>query len=902
MPSVTQDGRSFLIDGRRVWLVSGRIPFARVPRESWAERIHAAKHMGLNAIESPVIWNRHEIRPGKFDFSGDNDLRHFVDLCAKAGMYVTLGLGPYIGSGWEFGGLPPWLAGTPIRTNSQSFLEATSRFIAAVAEQIKGWQVTAPGTGGPIVMLRCETGWTCGHDSIGDAYLGELTRYIRESGLNVPLVNSNNLWKSIEGQVDGWASADVTLATLRQLTAVRPAQPRVVIELPFASPSVWGREPTPASAPHVLLRRLAEITAAGGQFNLTSFCGGTNFGFTAGRLADGPDAVCTTSNAHGSILREDGELTPAYRVLRRLVLASSKFARVFSNLDPTFLPICVEPGGEACAVIHATGAQGGVAFVFGDEPHAAKPRLRSVPVLMGDGTSMSVPVTSNGVAWCFFGVTAGQRSRIDYTNLSALGMVGQAVVLFAPMGVEGVISVNGSPVEVLVPDDATPVIIDHEGLTLVVVNEEQTDRIYFTDDGVYLGVGGVRPDGTPMFPDGEKSCTFLGADGKRRTLHAPPPPKRTRVPRPAPGPWSQALVADYVDGSSARFAAISGQTDLTSLGCPVGYGWYRMTFTSDRPRHIHVAYPFAGDRLHFFSEGKSLGIMGLGPGAEPSLSLHIHKGEQSLVILAENAGRMSEGVHMGEPKGLLGPAMEVAPLRLAKPELEPGLPLDPLAFRAPIWDVAQGDTTAPDRITWRLPHKHKSPVLMTFSTLPETSLLVVNDKVIQVIDRSGPWRVLLEPELLGRSMNLIQVAVLGSANPERVRTVLAGSVKFEDATPSLLGEASIAFAKWEQAAPSAFSSKPARHPAGTPAWWRSSFDASPAHGRLWLEPLGMTKGQVYVNGRHLGRYFIATASGRRVPPQSRYLVPASWLKADGPNELVMFDEHGASPAKVRLVR
>jgi len=173
MPSVTHDGRSFMVDGKRVWLASGRIPYARVPRAQWADRIHAAKMAGLNCIETPIFWNRHETRPGRFDFVGENDLRHFVDLVGKAGMYCILGIGPYVGCDWDMGGLPAFLHEVPpregvriaYRTNNQQFLEACSRFIGAVADQIRGWQVTAPGTGGPIILLQCESEWTCGDDA-----------------------------------------------------------------------------------------------------------------------------------------------------------------------------------------------------------------------------------------------------------------------------------------------------------------------------------------------------------------------------------------------------------------------------------------------------------------------------------------------------------------------------------------------------------------------------------------------------------------------------------------------------------------------------------------------------------------------------------------------------------------
>ena len=97
-----------MIDGRRIWLVSGRVPYARLPRETWGDRIQAAKLAGLNCIETPVFWNRHEARPGRFDFTGDNDLRHFIDRVGKAGLFCILSIGPFIDSSWDFGGLPAW--------------------------------------------------------------------------------------------------------------------------------------------------------------------------------------------------------------------------------------------------------------------------------------------------------------------------------------------------------------------------------------------------------------------------------------------------------------------------------------------------------------------------------------------------------------------------------------------------------------------------------------------------------------------------------------------------------------------------------------------------------------------------------------------------------------------------
>ena len=38
-----------------------------------------------------------------------------------------------------------------------------------------------------------------------------------------------------------------------------------------------------------------------------------------------------------------------------------------------------------------------------------------------------------------------------------------------------------------------------------------------------------------------------------------------------------------------------------------------------------------------------------------------------------------------------------------------------------------------------------------------------------------------------------------------------------------------------------------------------------------------------------------------VGPQTRLYVPPSWLKPDGDNEIMLFDEHGFDPSRVRLI-
>jgi hypothetical protein len=84
---------------------------------------------------------------------------------------------------------------------------------------------------------------------------------------------------------------------------------------------------------------------------------------------------------------------------------------------------------------------------------------------------------------------------------------------------------------------------------------------------------------------------------------------------------------------------------------------------------------------------------------------------------------------------------------------------------------------------------------------------------------------------------------------------------------------------------------------GTPALYRTTFQAAPP-AAVGPHPIyratfsGLSRGSMWLNGHSLGRY------PEKIPINGLYL-PECWLKAEG-NTLLVFDETGASPAKVKL--
>jgi hypothetical protein len=324
-----------------------------------------------------------------------------------------------------------------------------------------------------------------------------------------------------------------------------------------------------------------------------------------------------------------------------------------------------------------------------------------------------------------------------------------------------------------------------------------------------------------------------------------------------------------------------------------------------------VLSPGSGDRLHMFLDGKEAGVLGVGPGAEGEAALSLKRTGHTLVVLAENLGRVSGGADLGNTPGLISHLWAVKPFAAGRPALKVGPPIDLLAWRSPLWEVHEGDTTAPDRLTWTLRHRRKTPLIVSVGAIPARGVVVLNDKPIAFLERGSQRQIILSEEQMGKGVATFQVALLQEpdeagepADIAALQKQVTSAVQFAEGVSSLTAKAEWAFARWEPPTDARFAraardgKTPTRN-AG-PTWWRATFDAGETPHSLHLDATGLTKGQLYVNGKHLCRYWVATGSGRAVPPQTRYFIPASWL-APGENTILLFDEHGGDPSRCRLV-
>ena len=87
------------------------------------------------------------------------------------------------------------------------------------------------------------------------------------------------------------------------------------------------------------------------------------------------------------------------------------------------------------------------------------------------------------------------------------------------------------------------------------------------------------------------------------------------------------------------------------------------------------------------------------------------------------------------------------------------------------------------------------------------------------------------------------------------------------------------------------------------AWYRSSFK-TPQGLKRGIEVLllyaGMNRGQAYVNGHNIGRYWMIK-DGNGEYSQGYYHIPKDWLKSEGEENLLVLGETlGASDPSVTI--
>ena len=142
-------------DGKPFYPVSGEFHYSRMDERRWEDELIKMRMGGVNIVSTYLFWNHMEEEEGVFDFTGRRDIRRFVSLCAKQGLYVILRVGPFDHGEVRNGGLPDWLYGKPfeVRTTHPEFLAYVRRLYAEIGRQVQGQFYR---DGGPIIGVQLD--------------------------------------------------------------------------------------------------------------------------------------------------------------------------------------------------------------------------------------------------------------------------------------------------------------------------------------------------------------------------------------------------------------------------------------------------------------------------------------------------------------------------------------------------------------------------------------------------------------------------------------------------------------------------------------------------------------------------------------------------------------------------
>ena len=180
VPEVTWDKYSLIIDGQRVCSVMGEVHYSRIPQAEWAEEVRKMKDGGVTVIACYVFWNHIEETEGVFDWSGQRNLRQFLEVCKQEQLPVVLRVGPFCHGEARCGGIPDWLfsKGCKMRSEDPVFLAYTERLYRQIFTQVQGLQWK---DGGPVMAMQFDNEYS-GHGS----YLMRLKQMAREIGFDLP--------------------------------------------------------------------------------------------------------------------------------------------------------------------------------------------------------------------------------------------------------------------------------------------------------------------------------------------------------------------------------------------------------------------------------------------------------------------------------------------------------------------------------------------------------------------------------------------------------------------------------------------------------------------------------------------------------------------------------------------
>ena len=894
MPPVTFDGKSFTIGTRRFLIVGARFEYSLCPPEEWENRLLAVKQQGFNTILISCPWFLHESTHGVFDFAGSLDVARCLDIAERVGLKVILRAGPSVGRPFDGGGLPNWLADHSeilIRERDPAFMDLVSRWYGALSKEVADKQADLEHEG-PLLAVQIEHEWTCGSIDDGRSYLDELIRLARERGFSVPAMMANNFWQDIDESIETWVGWDDLLANLRQVRSLQPDKPRIAV-LSHDDNYLYSNHSAKDSGLNGsdLMQRIGEVVATGGHPIIDDAVKGIHARGTAG--ADDNGSLATVSTAI-SLISETGEPTEHSGFVSRLISFCSNFPSLLADLDPNqqsaVLDLHGSPKDSGPAILGSHGDCGSITWAFrgGDR--------KECTILMGNGLRMPIYFGDAPLAWLVNDLDLNGGGRLDYVNVPPYALIKRSVlILQGPAKTSVHLSINGAPGEFMIPAEKTdggqPLCVEHEGVTLVLCNQQQIDKSIVHDDAFYFGVKRIDAQGNVYSADGVSRPLCIDAEGnssKIETIQNKSNRKRSL------GEWEvfeedHARLLDH-----PRSVQVDGNIGLASTGSSLGYGWFASKISLPNSSKQEIRFLGGLPDAMGWLDGKRVDDV-----AQGHLSLKASKGQHEFSLLARHAPRRMNGLGGSGSGDRPGAMVLVAPLkgvRKAKKSIDPA---DPYQVRKFVLGAADGQRTRNSGIALTFTHRRKATLFLEIA--PGTpGLVILNDEPIAWHDGLGFQLSLVPRETEGfkSGANTIIFAPLENDASD----FDTSSISLHEVTHELVGESDWRFRRWEQpderiGSWSQVSTRP--RPSQSPRWYRTTIKAGQSEGWGRLELEGLSRGRAWLDGTPLGSYESQKSSSRgRKSGILSLPVPIYRTEEREERTLLVFDEGGESPKDV----
>lgn len=324
--SIDYKNNCFLKDDKPFQYISGSIHYSRIPRYYWKDRLLKMYMTGLNAIQVYVPWNFHERVQGAYNFTGDRDLEHFLNLANQTGLMVILRPGPYICAEWEMGGLPAWLLQKPniiLRSADTDYLQAVSNWFAVLLPKMKPWLYI---NGGNIISVQVENEYgsyySCDYNYM--RHLKTLFRFFLGEDAVLFTTDGNTDKEMTCGTLEGlYATLDFGTDTniseaFKRQRRFEPLGPLVNSEFYTGWLDHWG-DPHARVTTEKVSKVLGEMLTMGANVNMYMFIGGTNFGYWNGADHDSRFRSVVTSYDYDAPLSEAGDPTEKLLAIRDVI-------------------------------------------------------------------------------------------------------------------------------------------------------------------------------------------------------------------------------------------------------------------------------------------------------------------------------------------------------------------------------------------------------------------------------------------------------------------------------------------------------------------------------------------------------------------------------------------------------